>query len=558
VHTPGPHSRNRSTAAVSFAAGVVTAAVGGLALCGWIWDIHVFKTIYGPITMKANAAIGLLLCGVSLATLRFPWFSRACALAAGAIGALTLFQHLSGWNLGIDQVLFAEAPGAAGTTSPNRMGPNASLGFMLAAVALTRIGAGSTRGAAAAQYIALIAGVIAFVPLAGYLYGAQALYGVARYTGIALHTAITFVLLNVGILTARADVGPVSLFLSRGPAGTVVRWLAIPVVIVPLVFGYLEIRAREAEAVDRGMGIALYAIGLIVVFGIAVWRTARLIERSDQARREAERDRDLLIVSERKARAEAERSNRLKDQFLATLSHELRTPLNVMLGWTQVLERGVAPQDHPRIAGVVARNGRLLARLVGDLLDISRVTTSQFEIYRTATSLNAVVQSSLDAIGPSAEEKGVAVVADLDSALTSIDADNERLQQIVWNLLSNAVKFTSPGGRIVVHTAHTGEAATLSVSDTGIGFDSSFAPDLFKPFRQADSSARREHGGLGLGLSIARHLAELHGGSLTATSAGLGQGATFTLTIPRAANGAPARSQTSSSAPASTSGSVPA
>ena len=519
---------------VSLAAGVATTAVGVLALGGWIWDIHPLKSIYGPITMKVNAAIGLILCGVSVLALRWSRpLSRASAAAAGAIGALTLFQHLTGFDLGIDQLLFTEAPGAPGTASPNRMGPNGAVSFILASISLWCLASGRTRHISMAQRLSAGALILPSIPVAGYLYGAEELYGVAKFTGIALHTALAFMVLHIGILTARTDVAPASVFVSQGPAGTMLRWLTLPVVAIPMVLGYLEIAARRAELVDRGMGLALYAMALIVLFGFTVWQTARMIDRSDAARRVAEHDRDALIESERQARADAERSNRLKDQFLATLSHELRTPLNVMLGWTQILESGVNPAEHTRIAGVVARNGRLLARLVGDLLDISRASTAQFDIFRTPVVLDAVVQSSLDAIRPTAAEKGVAIDAELASETEPLQADAERLQQIVWNLLSNAVKFTPPGGRIVVRTAVAREGIRLTVSDTGIGFDAGFAPDLFKPFRQADSSASREHGGLGLGLSIAKHLAELHGGSLEASSPGLGHGATFTLTLPR-------------------------
>jgi signal transduction histidine kinase len=279
--------------------------------------------------------------------------------------------------------------------------------------------------------------------------------------------------------------------------------------------------------------MALFAVSLVVVLGITVWHTARVIQRSDVARREAERERDVLIIRERDARAEAERASRLKDQFLATLSHELRTPLNVVLGWTQILELGTSPDKHVRIAGLVAKNGRLLARLVEDLLDLSRITAGQLQITRAPTMLNALVESVLEALGPTAAAKRVEVSAGLDRSMQPIDADAERLQQIVWNLLSNAVKFTGTSGRIIVQTIDSPERATLVVADNGIGFDDTFASDVFKPFRQADSSLRREHGGLGLGLSIARHIAELHGGSLTGASAGLGHGATFTLELPR-------------------------
>jgi signal transduction histidine kinase len=518
----------------SIVAATGTAAVGAFVLAGWIWDVESLKTIYGPITMKANTAVGLLLCGTALLVLRrSPGAAAACATVAGAIGALTLVEHLSGWDVGIDQLLFTEAPGAAATVSPNRMGPNASTNFVIAATALLLLARAGSRGIVAAQSLALIGLVPAMVAVAGYVYGAEQLYGLAAYTGIALHTAIAFVMLHVGIMAARPHVGPAAVFLSAGPAGQVLRGLALPVVAIPLLVGYVEVSALNQELVDRGLANALSAVTLIAVLSLTVWHTARVIERSDRARRKAEDERDRLVVSERHARAEAERASALKDQFLATLSHELRTPLNVMLGWTHILERGVDPGKQPHIVGLVAKNGRLLVRLVEDLLDHSRVSTGQLEISRSPTSLNAIVQSSIDAAAPLADAKGLDLSADLDDTLTSVDADGQRLQQIVWNLLSNAVKFTPAGGRVHVRTAMTDDAVVLTVADSGIGFDQGFARDLFKPFRQADSSSSREHGGLGLGLSIARHIARLHGGSLTAWSPGVGGGATFTLTLPR-------------------------
>ncbi len=525
----------------SFGAAITVVAIGAFVLLGWARNIESFKTVYGPITMKTNMAIGLLLCGISLSALRWvPRLSILCAAIAGLIGFLTLSEHLVGWDLGIDQLIFAEAPGAAATSSPNRMGLNGCLNLILAGLSLYHLARGGTRGATIAQAQAVAALTLASIPLAGYLYGAEQLYGIAKYTGISLHTAITFIILNLGILTARAHLGPVAAFLSTGPAATVLRRLALPIVCIPLALGYVVLVGRDAGLVDRGLGFTLYAISVIVLLGVTVWHTAQVIERSDRARRQAESDRDLLIESEREARANAERASRLKDHFLATLSHELRTPLNVMLGWTRILEQGTNPENHVRIAGMVARNGQLLARLVEDLLDLSRVTAGQLDITPAPTNLGAVVQSALEAVAPTAEAKGVEVVSEVDTGMPPIEVDAQRVQQIVGNLIANAVKFTNAGGRIVASTSSTADSATVTIADTGIGFDRSFASDLFKPFRQADTSVSREHGGLGLGLSIARHIAELHGGTLTAASPGLGRGATFTLTLPRSRGNAAA------------------
>jgi len=214
------------------------------------------------------------------------------------------------------------------------------------------------------------------------------------------------------------------------------------------------------------------------------------------------------------------------------MSHELRTPLNVMLGWTRVLETESSPERHARAATIVARNGRMLARLVEDLLDLSRVTAGQFEITRRPMQFNAAVQAAVDSLAPRAREKDVSLTNELDPRIDTISGDPERLQQIVSNLVANAIKFTGPGGRVHVRTSRVVGNILLTVQDTGIGFDDEFAGELFRPFRQADSSFKREFGGLGLGLSIAKHIAEMHGGTLTGRSDGPGHGALFTLCLP--------------------------
>ena len=517
-------------------AGYGVALIGALVLLGWAFEIERLKSVYGPITMKPNAAVGLLLCGTALWSHAqgFRLFGMCCAAVGAALGALTLSQHLVGWDLGIDQLLFHEPAGAAATASPNRMGPNASATLALAGTALLLLFRGTPRAIARAQWIAVSCGLLEMLAIAGYIYGAAELYAIARYTGIALHTAVSLLVLNVGILAARTDAGPMATFAADGPAGTLLRRIVVPVIVIPLALGYVVIRGREAELYDRALAIAIFAVSVVVILGTTVWQTAKAIATSDAHRQRAEHDRDLLLVLERKARDEAEKASRLKDQFIAMLSHELRTPLNVVLGWTKVLETGSSPERHAHAASVVARNGRMLARLVEDLLDISRVSAGQFEIAPRAMPFNPAVQASIDALAPAAAEKGVQLVATLDPAVGIIPGDPERIQQIVGNLLSNAVKFTAAGGRVDVRTSLEDGAAVLEVIDTGIGFDTAFASQLFQPFRRADSSSSREHAGLGLGLSIAKHIAELHGGSIAAASPGRGLGATFTLRLPAA------------------------
>ena len=230
---------------------------------------------------------------------------------------------------------------------------------------------------------------------------------------------------------------------------------------------------------------------------------------------------------------ELEQANRQKDLFLATLSHELRTPMNAVLGWLRMVSSGaLAPDQWSRAIGTIERNARAQARLIDDLLDISRIVSGRLEIDRVPVDLAAAAASVVEGLRPAADARCVRLSADIPDSPLAVIGDPRRLEQILLNLLNNALKFTPPGGdvRVSVRADH-GWAVTI-VADSGIGIRSEFIPFLFERFRQSDSSHAREHGGLGLGLAIAQHLVELHGGAIEAESGGPGQGATFTVRLP--------------------------
>jgi PAS domain S-box-containing protein len=243
--------------------------------------------------------------------------------------------------------------------------------------------------------------------------------------------------------------------------------------------------------------------------------------------------RAALAVDNARAYDEAQRANRLKDDFLATLSHELRTPLNAIVGYSRMLRAGmVADERKGRAYEIVDRNATALTQIVEDVLDVSRIVSGKIRLHVQPIDLAALAASSIDTVQPAADVKGVRIERRVEPHLPSVVGDPDRLQQVVWNLLSNAVKFTPRGGRILVSIERLDAEVALTVSDTGIGIDPAFLPHMFERFRQADSRFAREFGGLGLGLAIARQLAELHGGTLTAHSAGRGTGATFRLQLP--------------------------
>ncbi|HKO54078.1 MAG TPA: ATP-binding protein, partial [Polyangiaceae bacterium] len=226
---------------------------------------------------------------------------------------------------------------------------------------------------------------------------------------------------------------------------------------------------------------------------------------------------------------------RLKDEFLATVSHELRTPLNAILGWSRLLVAGPLPTEQRQKAlASVERNAIAQARLVDDLLDVSRMISGKMRIEPSLMNPAEAVEAALDAVRPAAQAKGVEMIAEIDHDAGTVLADSGRLQQIIWNLAGNAVKFTPKQGRVRVRVRRVDSQIEFSVSDTGAGIKHEFLDRLFQRFTQEDGSIRRSHGGLGLGLAITKHLVELHGGEIRVESAGPGQGATFTASFPLA------------------------
>jgi signal transduction histidine kinase len=263
----------------------------------------------------------------------------------------------------------------------------------------------------------------------------------------------------------------------------------------------------------------------------------------DLEKRVEERTAELKRLNEELAQA-----NRAKDIFFATLSHELRTPLTPVLGWVKLLKTG--PVDEELLAQgleAIERNARLQARLIDDLLDISRIVSGKLRIEREPTDLNTIVEAAIETVRSSAISRNVELDVKLDNNPVIVQGSPVRLQQVIWNLLSNAIKFTEPGGRVSVGLEHEGEEIRVVVTDTGVGIAPDFLPHVFDLFRQADGSTTRQHGGLGLGLAIVRALAELHGGWVKAESEGKGKGSRFIFSIPCAVTARMAKASESQS-----------
>jgi PAS domain S-box-containing protein len=288
--------------------------------------------------------------------------------------------------------------------------------------------------------------------------------------------------------------------------------LSAPMAVMGRIIGTIEVQTYETAAYRAEHATAIRMAANLTAVAI---ENVRLLER------------------ESTARASAEESNRLKDEFLATVSHELRTPLTAILGWSRMLEGGSLESEvATRAIETIKRNAKSQAQIIDDILDVSRIITGNLYLELNPVEIAPVLEAAVNVVRPTADAKGIQIDVDFEPEPAAVPGDIHRLQQVFWNLLSNAVKFTPSGGRVTVGLRHQGSQVEITVADTGQGITPQFMPFVFDRFRQADSTSTRQHGGLGLGLAIARHLVEIHGGSISASSEGPGTGAIFTVRLP--------------------------
>ena len=301
---------------------------------------------------------------------------------------------------------------------------------------------------------------------------------------------------------------------------------------------------RRGQRVDHFETIRVHKDGRILDVSVTISPvkdpTGRVIGVSKVARdvtsiKRILREREELLEREKTARSEAERVSRMKDEFLSTLSHELRTPLNAILGWANILRSSgptTDPQDLQQGLETIERNARSQAQLIEELLDMSRIINGKLRLDVQPVDLQVVVSDAIESVRPGAEAKGIRLTKVLDPRGGPITGDPNRLQQVFWNLLSNAIKFTPRGGRVQVFLRRVNSHVDITVVDSGQGIAADFLPQLFTRFSQAETSAARRHGGLGLGLALVKSLVELHGGTVKASSPGIDQGATFVISLP--------------------------
>jgi PAS domain S-box-containing protein len=315
-----------------------------------------------------------------------------------------------------------------------------------------------------------------------------------------------------------------------------------PILVSDVTDAMLEARARSPEHLAglRELGVRSYmSVPLRVhnrtlgVLSFVAGESGRQYDAFDLQFAQDLATRAAMAVENARAYQETLRANRLKDEFLATLSHELRTPLNAILGYARMLKSGmVDPERLPRAVEIIHKNSVALTKIVEDVLDVSRIVSGKLRLKTQTLDLAPVVAASVETVQPAAEAKGIALHAVMEPGPAQVIGDPDRLQQVMWNVLSNAVKFTPNGGTISVRLEPADGCVDIIVTDTGLGIAPEFLPHIFERFRQGDSRFAREFGGLGLGLAIARHIVEMHGGTIQASSEGPGQGSTFRLRLP--------------------------
>ncbi len=537
--------------------GMAVAGLGAIVLAGWFAGVDALTRLFpGSIPMGPDAALALVACGLG-AALAAPATARPSALRAARIlgalgavlGALILAEHLTGRGLPVDRLLFPVRV-QPGELHPGRMPLLVTLSTLLLGLSLASLDWARPSGFRPGPVLALAAGLVPLQALVSFAYGLRPVPLGSVLAQTPPPAAVGLGLLTAAVLAARPEEGPVRLLSSHGPGGTLTRRLLLPVVLIPVVLGYVFVVIGpwlgQYEAL---MGASMLVVSAVVTGSLVVWRNAREVQRSDDERtrveetlraerewlRRVEAERMSLLEREQAARAEAERASRAKDEFIATLSHELRTPLNSVLGWARLLRTGkLDAAGVAQAVEAIERGATTQAQIVDDLLDVSRIVRGALRLDVRPVDLAPVIAAAVDTVRPAAQAREMEIAV-VHGAHGPVAGDPGRLQQVVWNLLTNAVKFTPPGGRVEVRTEAVADGVQISVSDNGKGIPREFLPHLFERFRQADSSTTRAHGGLGLGLAIVRHLVEAHGGTVGAESPGPGLGSVFTVRLPLAA-----------------------
>jgi signal transduction histidine kinase/CheY-like chemotaxis protein len=508
------------------------AFVGALAsLLGWATDTP-WLTDWdrNGISIQPNATVAAMSAAAGLLSLG--WGHRPLATVLGAfvafLGASVLFQHVSRVDLGIDTLLmFGRTWGRTSVASPGRMGPPGAISWTIIGVALVITSrAENPARSATAPFLGLATAGIASLSLVGYLYGAKSLYSVPSATAIALQTATFIFAISLGLVIASYERDPMRLLFDAGPAGALLRRIVPAIVLIPIGIGFIRVLAERAGVFESAFGSALRTLIEIGLFVSLLWITGNTIRREAKQRSDAHA---ALHASEQSLRD----ADRHKDEFLAILAHELRNPLAPIRSAVELIKLDVPADSRlAKCRNVIDRQVSHMARLLDDLLDAGRIANGKFELRRQTVELSTVIHAAIETCTPLIESAKHELTVRLPPDPVLIDGDPIRLAQIFGNLLNNACKYTTPSGHLWLWVRLYGDAVVVTVRDTGVGIPASNLTKIFDMFSPGSSLAGKARSGLGIGLHLAHSLVEMHGGTMTAHSEGLGTGSEFVVRLP--------------------------
>jgi len=517
----------------------LTAAIATTVLAGWILQVDPLKNFApGMIAMNPITASGLITASIALFLRQAPEASKkdtilGQALAAGimAMGGcfLLLFYHES------VAAKWLTLPSLSDGSLVEANGARISASFVLIGASLLALNYKTVGGFRPGELACAITAVIAILSLVAHAHHLTAFYISATYTPASFLTSVCFFLLATGILLARADRGTLAIIVSETAAGMLARRLIPLAILLPILIGAIRQGVEKAGLYDPAFGAAHSATTFMVLFFAAIWWTTRMLFHSDSDRIVAEQERQKQERQVHQLNIEkmaAEKANKAKDDFLAVLSHELRTPLTPALAAASYLaqHQDLSPELREEVTAIRA-SVQLEARLIDDLLDLTRITRGKIELHLEVVDVHNLLRNSLEIARDKILEKHLDLVVNFGADRHHVWADAIRLQQVFWNLLNNAVKFSKEGGRITMRTTNEDRRFVFQITDTGVGIEPEQRDRIFHAFEQGERVISRKFGGLGLGLTISKRLLELQGGAISVHSEGLNRGASFKLSL---------------------------
>ncbi|PZR72766.1 MAG: hypothetical protein DLM52_12250 [Chthoniobacterales bacterium] len=550
--------KNRLTQLAPRFTAIVTAAIGTAVLVGWTFQLEWLKRFGEPALIAMNpvtaccfiaASSGLLLLWNPQADRQQRRVGQLAAVTSAAVGALKLLSVRFGWSIGPEHWIFpARIMSSPGSTEG--LVPRTALNLLLLGAALLVLDVRTRRGRRPAELLSAISAGIAILGLVGYSCGVIDYYTKPSYIPSSLPADMAFLLMATGTLLSRADRGIMCIVVSDSAGGVLARRLIPLAILLPLFLGTLRLIGESAGLWGARFGAAHAETAFMILFFGAIWLTAKLLYRAEEERKAAEVARDINAEELRMLNAELERrvadrtaklnslndelrrASKAKDDFLAVLSHELRTPLTPALAAATDLaaDEELAPELREQLARI-RRNVQLEARLIDDLLDLTRITRGKIELHLETADTHRLLLDALEIVDEDIRQKKLEVSVGLAAEHHHTVADPVRMQQVFWNLLNNAVKFTASGGRIQISSVNENGTIVIEISDSGVGIERENQRRIFNAFEQGERATTRQFGGLGLGLTISKGLVDLHRGTIAVRSAGNGMGATFRLTL---------------------------